>query len=226
MTEKAKSRNTKAPESPEDLRMRLLDAYKVYLLTNGEPPKSIFTFCRENNISEDEFYNHFGSFESLEQAIWQGFIDNTVAVLNQSPEYSDYGFREKLLSFYYTLIETMKRNRSYILATYKKRAHRDMLPGYMKGLRSSFKSYIGGLIETGLQSDEIKKRKFISDKYDEGLWIQFLFVLNFWINDDSKAFEKTDAAIEKAVKLSTELMSDSAFDSLIDFTKFVIQNSR
>jgi AcrR family transcriptional regulator len=226
MTEKAKSKKTKASETPDDLRMRLIDAYKVYMLINGEPPKSIFSFCRENKIREDEFYNHFGSFDSLEKAIWQSFIENTLTVLNQSPEYNDYRFREKLLSFYYTLIETMKQNRSYILSTYKKRSDREILPTYLKGLRVSFKEYISGLIETGLQTEEIKKRQFISDKYDEGLWIQFLFVLNFWINDDSKAFEKTDAAIEKAVKLSTELMSDSAFDSFIDFTKFVIQNSR
>jgi AcrR family transcriptional regulator len=226
MTEKAKSKKTKVSETPDELRMRLMDAYKEYVLIHGEPPRSVFAFCRDNNIREDEFYNHFSSFESVVKAIWQSFIENTVEVLNQSPEYSDFGFREKLLSFYYTLIETMKQNRSYILATYKKRSDREILPAYMKGLRAAFKEYINGLIETGLQTEEIKKRQFISDKYDEGLWIQFLFVLNFWIHDDSKSFEKTDAAIEKAVKLSTELMSDSAFDSFIDFTKFVIQNSR
>jgi len=226
MTKKTKAESSKTQETTGNLRMRLMDAYRLYYLTNGEAPKSVFVFCHENNIEEADFYNHFGSFESLEASIWQSFIESTVETLKQSPEYVEYNFREKLLSFYYTLIETMKHNRSYILATYKKRNHSEILPGYYKGLRESFKQFISQLIENGLQNEEIKRRQFISDKYDEGLWIQFLFVVNFWIKDDSKGFEKTDAAIEKAVKLSTELMSESPLDSFIDFTRFLLQNAR
>jgi hypothetical protein len=72
----------------------------------------------------------------------------------------------------------------------------------------------------------MKKRPYISDKYDEALWIQFLFVVYFWIKDDSPGFEKTDAAIEKAVKLSSELMGEGPVDSFIDLAKFLYQNAR
>jgi len=54
--------------------------------------------------------------------------------------------------------------------------------------------------------------------------LQFLFVLNFWLNDDSAQFEKTDAAIEKAVHLSFDLMGKGPLDTMVDFAKFLYQN--
>jgi len=64
----------------------------------------------------------------------------------------------------------------------------------------------------------------IGNKYGEGLWIQALFVLQFWTKDESIGFEKTDAAIEKAVNVSFDLMGKSPIDSVLDFAKFLYQN--
>jgi hypothetical protein len=47
------------------------------------------------------------------------------------------------------------------------------------------------------------------------------FVIGFWIKDNSQGFEKTDAAIEKAVNLSFDLLGKNIADSAFDFAKFV-----
>ena len=75
----------------------------------------------------------------------------------------------------------------------------------------------------GKETDEVVDRPIISNNYDEGLWRQVLFVLNFWAEDDSPNFERTDVAIEKAVNLSFDLMGRSAIDSAIDFARFLYQ---
>jgi ubiquinone biosynthesis protein COQ9 len=49
-------------------------------------------------------------------------------------------------------------------------------------------------------------------------------VLRFWVKDDSKNFEQTDALIEKTVKLTFELLGESPLDSFIDLAKFLYQN--
>jgi len=77
-------------------------------------------------------------------------------------------------------------------------------------------------VKIGYETREIKERKFISDKYAHGFWIQALFVLKYWIDDKSTNFEMTDAAIEKAVDVSFKLISDNTIDSLIDFGKFIL----
>ena len=210
----------------KDLREKIITTYVDYVLRNGKDPASVYVFCEDNDITESQFYESFASFQNLDSEIWKSLVTSTVETLESNGEYKEYAVREKLLSFYYTLVEVLKKNRSYILVSYKKQDRREMRPAYLKGARSAFKSYIESLIEEGVQNEEIKKRPYISDKYDEALWVQFLFVLYFWIKDDSPGFEKTDAAIEKAVKLSSELMGEGPVDSFIDLAKFLYQNAR
>jgi hypothetical protein len=57
----------------------------------------------------------------------------------------------------------------------------------------------------------------------ESSWIQFLFTLKFWLDDNSPSFEKTDLFIEKSVKASFDLMQIAPMESLIDFGKFLFK---
>ena len=94
----------------------------------------------------------------------------------------------------------------------------------LKGMKSSYLDFIHGLMIEGNDTGEIPKRPFLSDRYKQGFWVQLLFILNFWKNDESKGFENTDAAIEKAVNLSLDLIEKGPLDSMIDFAKFLYQN--
>ena len=64
----------------------------------------------------------------------------------------------------------------------------------------------------------------MDDKYADGLWVNFVFIINFWLKDNSKGFEKTDEAIERSVNLAFDLMGKSALDAALDFGKFLFQN--
>ena len=57
--------------------------------------------------------------------------------------------------------------------------------------------------------------------FSEGAWLQFLFLLNFWANDDSAQFEKTDIAIEKSVNTIFDLFDNTPLNSILDFGKFL-----
>jgi hypothetical protein len=51
-----------------------------------------------------------------------------------------------------------------------------------------------------------------------------VFILNFWINDNSAAFEKTDEAIEKGINVTFDLFQRSPIDNLFEYGKFLVQN--
>ncbi|MFZ4462951.1 MAG: TetR family transcriptional regulator C-terminal domain-containing protein [Bacteroidales bacterium] len=216
----------KAKKSEKEIKnnaQSIMDAYKEHLLLQGKRPNSVFELCHMMGISEDEFYSYYASFDSLDKSIWAGFIQSTLDILQTSDEYMAYPVREKLLSFYYTYIEVVKKNRSYILFAGEKGF--DLLrKNVFDKSHSLFIEYTNQLIVEGYETAEVVKRPYLSDKYAEALWVQFLFVLNFWMKDDSAAFEKTDAAIEKAVKLSFDLIGPGAVDSMMDMAKFIFQN--
>jgi translation initiation factor IF-3 len=70
----------------------------------------------------------------------------------------------------------------------------------------------------------VASRPLVMDRYADGFYMQAAFVLNFFVKDQSRGFEQTDAAIEKAVNTSFDLVGPSAVDSILDFAKFLYQN--
>ncbi|MEJ7665766.1 MAG: hypothetical protein WKG07_42725 [Hymenobacter sp.] len=49
---------------------------------------------------------------------------------------------------------------------------------------------------------------------------QLQFILLFFVRDQSVNFERTDAAVEKAVTLSFDLVGRNTLDSAFDFGRF------
>jgi len=54
-------------------------------------------------------------------------------------------------------------------------------------------------METQASETASKASKITKPVFAEGAWMQFLFILKFWIDNNSKGFEKTDIIIEKSV---------------------------
>ena len=52
----------------------IISAYMNFVLENETVPKSVFKFCRENKIKEEEFYKLFGSVGGIQKAIWDLFL--------------------------------------------------------------------------------------------------------------------------------------------------------
>lgn len=217
MTEKTKSQTTE--------KNKIIDAYINHILETGKEPASVFKFTKELKMQEAAFYDHFSNFESIKKAVWARVYEATVANLESQEVYKSYTTREKLLGFYFTWVEELKSRRSYLLAVYGDTAFKDKnFPTELKEFKRSFKDFVNELILEGKETEEIAERPYVSDRYDEALWLQVLFLFRFWLKDDSPAFEKTDAAIEKSVNLAFDLMGKSAVDSFVDFAKFLFQS--
>jgi len=198
------------------------NAYKIYWLENGKAPVSVYSLCKQLDISESSFYENYASLEAIEKDIWLAVFEDTLVQLHGDETYQQYSAQEKLLAFYFLWVQKLKEDRSYILL--QKERYQFPSAAQFKQLstfKRAFFEYATGLIKEGYLSTEIKERKFISDKYVHGFWVQALFVLQYWIDDTSVNFEMTDAAIEKAVNLSFQLIHSNTLDSLLDFGKFI-----
>ena len=204
---------------------QILKAYHKHVLLNGGEPASIFAFCQGLKIEETDFYEHFNSFEQVAEAIWQALFQKVVDRLERDAEYAEFSAREKLLSFYYEFFQKMKEYRSYAMISLEDPiAALGKTPKGLGQLKKDYKHWINGIIADGMHTEEVAGRSKLSESYDSLFWFQFLFLLNFWKRDKSKGFEKTDAAIEKSVNLSFDLIAKNALDSAFDFGKFLFQN--
>jgi hypothetical protein len=135
------------------------------------------------------------------------------------PVYEEYGTREKFLSFYYTLVEVMKEERSFLLVAGLRKNNIELF-------KAEFLNYAKFLINEATSNNEIENRIFFSSKYADLIWYQTEYLINFWLKDESADFEKTDAAVEKAVNFIFDLFSKNVADSAFDFIKFAFQNRK
>lgn len=202
------------------------NSYIDYVLTNGEPPKSVYIFAKKIKITEADFYKIYGSFEAIEKAVWEDLTLATLIKIKEQEVWPQYTAREKMLSFFYSYIELLKTKRSFIIYTLKKNPKKITTPPVLTGARSVFESFAEDVVNEGLESGELADRKFLSKKYKDALWVQFAFIINFWMDDDSKDFEKTDEAIEKGINVTFDLFQRSPIDNLFEYGKFLTRNGK
>jgi len=199
-------------------------AYIDYVLTKGTKPASVYVFAKDNNLTEEEFYNFFGSFDGIEESIWTGLCQKALTEVQNQEIWDQYSSREKTLAFFYALIELLKSKRSFVLYSLKQSGQTIGTPSILKGVKNLFESFASGLVDQGVESGELADRRFLTSKYKDALWIQFGVILNFWAKDNSAGFEKTDEAIEKGINVTFDLFAKSPLDSLFDYGKFMMNN--
>lgn len=193
-----------------------------FVLENNHDPKSVFSFAKENNFEEADFYKSYGSFEAIEQSIFSEFFNHTIKVLAKSEEYPEYDARNKLLSFYFTFFEILTANRSYVVYALKDTKDFKNLKS-LKHLRKDYKTFINniGIEKIDLKQEQLEK---IQDKtLQESSWIHLIITMKFWLDDTSTSFEKTDIFIEKSINARFDLMDIKPLKSIIDFGKFILK---
>lgn len=202
---------------------KILKGYIEFELLNGRAPHSVLELTKKLKIEESTFYKSFPNIEKLRQAIPKLAIDKTLGRLDEDEQYDEFSSREKILSLYFTLFEELQHNRSYFLFKYAD----------IKEASSGFKDWapfmdrmnerINDILTEAKMHEEIKDRPYIGEHYSKGYKLVFTYLFRVWIRDDSDGFSTTDAAIEKSVNLSFDMLGVSPLDSLIDFGKFVMK---
>ncbi|WP_224483337.1 TetR family transcriptional regulator C-terminal domain-containing protein [Robertkochia aurantiaca] len=199
----------------------IMTAYMNHVLETEDRPKSVYRFCKDNQFEETDFYQHFGSFDSLRKQIWQAFFDNAMQAAQKDKDYAGYSNREKMLTFFFTFFEVLKLNRSYILYSVNEAGGSLKHLEQLKGLRRSVKDFARELIEERNAERQIKLTQRSPEIFSEGAWVQLMFLLRFWLNDDSPGFEKTDVAIEKSVNTIFDVFDNTPLDNIVDLGKFL-----
>lgn len=198
--------------------------YLDFVLTNDEQPTSVYSFVKKLKITEADFYEFYASFDSIEKNIWVEMTVETIDTLEQQAIWAEYSSRDKALAFFYSYVEVLKRQRSFVIYSLKRYQNSLTTPAVLSGVKPIFDNFAETIVNEGLETGELADRKFLSKKYKDALWIQFAFLVKFWINDESTGFEKTDEAIEKGVNVTFDLFQRSPLDNLLEYGKFLSRN--
>ena len=145
-------------------------------------------------------------------------------VLKSSEGYDEFSSKDKLLSFYYTYIENLTANRSLILYLLD---HKNPIKGLsnIHSIKSDFSEFVNTLNLDSIEIPIDKLKEFQGRGISEVVWGQFLSIIKYWLKDESPAFEKTDAFIEKSTTVGFEILNLTQLESVIDFGKFLLKDT-
>lgn len=211
--------------SASSLKDKIISEYMTYVLEHEKMPTSVYKFCKSIGITEDQFYNHFGSIDNLQKSIWDTFFVKTKELIEKNKEFDGFSNKDKMLTFYFTFFELLTLNRSYVLFTLNQQGFMLKKMEQLKSLRKHIKGFAAELIDEGNETKAFKISKHNPSVFSEGAWFQFLFLLKFWCDDSSPSFEKTDIAIEKSVQTIFDVFDNTPLDSILDFGKFLYKEN-
>jgi len=203
----------------------VLTKYMEYVLEHEMAPKSVYKFCKVAGIKEEDFYLLYGSLPSLQKGIWEQFYGNAFNVMQENKEFAAFSNKDKMLTFFYTFFEILTLNRSYVLFTLDQSNNPMKNMEQLKGLRKNIKHFAKDLIEDGNAEKNLRITRHNPQIFSEGAWFQFLFILRFWMKDDSARFEKTDMVIEKSVNTIFDVFDNTPLDNIVDFGKFLYKET-
>lgn len=190
-------------------------------LEDGETPKTVQAFCKKHRIKTTDFYAHYSDIQHLAADIPASVVRDLAVSMPEQEVFRSYSLREKLLAFYFTCFEQYGQNRDYYLLVSKDLKEIQQIFQTLKGTRKAFADFVEPLLKQAEVNGEIPERKFISKGYKEVLWADFVLVFQFWLKDNSKDFERTDAFIEKTLNLAMNILEQNVFDQVLDLGKFL-----
>jgi len=207
-------------------KITIISWFMDFVSENGYHPPSIEEFCKNHNIKKSTFSAHFSSFKSVEKEIFLLFFLNTINALEQDAGYANFDAKNKVLSIYYTFFENLTANRAYVVMALKSDTNGIKSLKKLKKLKKNYITYIGNLdldrIDLGQQAIEDLQVKALQ----QAAWVQLLIILKFWLEDTSKAFEKTDVFIEKTINTTFHLIDTKLLKSVIDLGKFILKEKK
>src|SRR5690606_32625326 len=167
--------------------------------------KSIYQFAKENKFEEQKFYDFFTSFDQLEKRILVKLFSKSLELVNEVNNADGMTSKEKLLNVYYIFFENLTMNRSLVMMILGN--HKLPLSKNLLSLKKIHQEYIKTLDFSSWEILENAKEniKNTHEQIRENvLWLHLVSAIEFWKNDSSPAFEKTDIFIEKTIDTGFE----------------------
>lgn len=201
---------------------KIFELYTDYILSHGEQPKSIYQFAKENKFEEQKFYDFFTSFDQLEKQILVKLFSKSLELVSEVNNGDGMTSKEKLLNVYYIFFENLTMNRSLVMMILGN--HKLPLSKNLLSLKKIHQEYIKTLDFSSWEVLENAKEniKNTHEQIRENvLWLHLVSAIEFWKNDSSPAFEKTDIFIEKTIDTGFEFMDNEPLRKVFDLGKFL-----
>ena len=174
--------------------------------------------CAEAGVEKAVFETHFDAVEDLRPAFYDLVFEQYRMLTEATTGYEDFSFKERLASFYYILLDTLREQRAFVQVTFDTRVRS----------RSSFRAEVRGTLHDLLTDEDVVPS---TNQLVTGLWpvhevlteVTFA-VIRHWIRDETEDQEATTALVDKLVAFVAELVTFRGVSQGLDLAWYIVQN--
>jgi hypothetical protein len=166
--------------------------------------------------SASEIYSVFPNKNAILRFYYPSLVIRYRAMISEIPDFDSYSISEKLSNFAFTLFDMMEQDRKFVEETFDKFE-------WKCTTKSEFQNQIRSLFRDFFTSDgniATSAGFFIGDWFYASLKTQFLFLIKFWLEDESNGQERTFALTDKITGFIEELAYSKIIDKGFDLAKY------
>ena len=168
-------------------------------------------------LTASEIYSYFPNKKAILSFYYPALVFQYWAMIEEIEGFEDYSLSEKFSNFIYTIFDMMSENSVFVNDTFDNHI-------FKKGYKSTFHKEVTALFKDFLTSDgeiAVSAGLLMKDFSYKLLTSQYLFLVRFWIKDESENKERTLALSDKLTSLLEEAVYNKTLDKGFDLLKYL-----
>ncbi len=206
----------------EENRKTLLYAGIEIMQKEGIKNATMKNIAAKAGMSEAVIYRYYPTKDHLLFEYFGESFKNVILKVEAIPNFFEFSFAEQLQILIDTHLEQFEKHRPFVLSAFKS-LFLTTLTGsmvYFQEQRKLFTSYVEKIMDAAIEANEFSAPP-VKNIIIDLLWDFHVGVIYFWLNDDSKNFEKTTQMMDKSLGLFNEVLKSNILARLLDVGYFL-----
>lgn len=177
---------------------------------------TISNLTEKTEKSASEIYSLFPNKDAILKFYYPSLVIRYQAMISEIEDFKSYSISEKLSNFAFTLFDMMDERREFVEDTFETYE-------WNCSSHSEFQTEITDLFKEFFTTDgniSTSAGFFMGNWFYSSLKTQYLFLIKFWMEDDSDDRERTFALTDKITGFIEELVYSKVVDKGFDLAKY------
>lgn len=199
------------------LKKRIIEA-AVDLYLNDPDRFTVDDVVAAAESTKDEFYEHFDRFADVLPAFYVLCLAEYRRARTAIDGYESFTLEERLATFIFVMFDFLEEQQAFVARTFEEYIVKDCGT-------SRFRKEVKALFRELLDTDDVPTaNRFFTNQslLHAFLTSQYLFLVSYWINDESPQCEKTVALTDKLVAFFAELATFRGIERGVDLAKYLV----
>lgn len=200
-------------------KIELCEAAISLQLANGSFRISQLTDATGKSASD--IYALFPNKKAILSFYYPSLIIRYKAMIGEIEDFESYFISEKISNFIFTLFDMMEEHREFVEDTFD-----SMI--FKKGSKSKFHAEVTQLFKHFFTTDgniAVSAGFMMKDYFYEFIAKEYLYIVKFWLRDDSEGKARTFALTDKLSGFVEELVYNKIIDKGFDLAKYLLSHA-